>query len=207
MAKANKKTQPATAGATSGNLDKTASELAEDQPGQTPQAQREARLKGAASPETEKDHGVAEPEPIKRRIRLNSQDMQLTEGQQSMYTATPPAGTTREDVLDPSFWTHVATRVRPMTEVTVIPKDGAWYGKYFVRYADRTSARVAELMYQKLEVVTAADIDNDMFGVDFTTGQQFFVFRKADKTVLQESFQNKEDAVQWMHDHMKAMAA
>lgn len=151
--------------------------------------------------------GKTADEPERRRPRLQGLDMQLSETLQNNYTAIVPMNVTREDILDPLFWTHVATRLRPMTEITIIPKDGAFYMKVFVRYADTTSARVAELHYQRLEVVTAVDIENDMFDVGFTTGQQFYVFRKADKAVLQANFQAKEDAVQWMHEHMKAMAA
>jgi len=145
-----------------------------------------------------------EPEP-ERRVRLQGMDLQLKETTQNAYTAEPPAGTSREDVMDPSFWMHVATRLRPKTEVTVLPQDGAFYMKVFVRYADRTSARIHELDYQELQIVTAEEVENRLFDIGFNSGNLFFVYRKADSAVLQAKFQAKEEAAAWMSEHMKAM--
>ncbi len=144
--------------------------------------------------------------PTKQK-RLNAMDLQLKESVQAQYTALVPSGTTRDDILDPAFWAHCAAQLQSMTEITVIPKDGEWYGRYFVRYSDRTSARLAELEFVKLAAVTADDMANDQFSVDFTTAEKFRVIRTADNVVLQKNFVSQEAAYEWMAEHMKAMAA
>ena len=161
-----------------------------------------AQAKAKAQTTTEK----VEAQPVKLK-RLNAIDLQLKEAVQAQYTALVPPGTTREEVIDPGYWVHVAQQLRAMTEITIIPKDGAWYGRYFVRYADRNSARVVELEYHELQVLTADEVASSEYEIDFTTAEMFRVLRIADQVVLEKGFGSKDEAMVWMAEHMKAMAA
>ena len=139
--------------------------------------------------------------------KLAAIDFQLKETVQAQYTALVPTDTIFEDCMEPMFWTHVAAQMPTMSEVTLIPKDGSWYGRVFVRYSDRTSAKVAPLEYHDLNTMVYEDTDDSDFGIDFTTAEGFRVIRKADSTVLSKGHNTREDAAEWMVEHNKAMAA
>ena len=74
--------------------------------------------------------------------KLSEADMVLAESVQSVWMVTPPNGTTRDTMLPPIFWAHVARKLRPMAMIWACPKDGTWYGQYLVLYADEHQAKV-----------------------------------------------------------------
>ena len=152
----------------------------------------------------ETNAAVAETAEKPRVKKLAEGEFKLTESEQIFQTAIPPVGTTREDMLNPVFWTHVARYMRPMSEIRVMPRDGARYGLYLVIFADRVSARVKELGFWPLENIKPEDVDNGAFFVKWIAPPvRFGVMRKVDNTVVKDGFQTKEDAIVWMKQNMR----
>lgn len=136
--------------------------------------------------------------------KIAEAEFTLTEAAQIFQTATPPAGTTREDVLDPVFWAHVAKNLRPMSEIRIMPKDGAWYGVYLCLYADRTQAKIVELSYHPMssikEEVTASGYEVKWISPPVKWG----VIRLADKENVKDGFPTKEEAQKWLANYQKS---
>lgn len=61
-----------------------------------------------------------------------------------------PEGITREDVMDPNYWQHVAVMFKPGDEIVCMPDNMAWKLVLHVVGAGRLYAHVAEESYFEL---------------------------------------------------------
>ena len=151
-------------------------------------------------------HDVTAPQERSMRPlvkKLSEADLALTESLQIFYTATPPVGTTREDMLKPIFWSHVARKLKPLTEIRAIPKDGKWYGVYLVLYADQVSAQLKELSFHSLETLSDPSEAADKYEVKWISPPvRFGIIRKADNVTIKDRFQTKEEAIAWKHQNL-----
>ena len=154
-------------------------------------------------------HDVTAPQERSMRPlvkKLSEADISLTESLQIFYTVTPPTGTTREDMLKPIFWSHVARRLRPLAEIRAIPKDGKWYGVYLVLYSDHLQAKLKELSFHNLEAIEEPDITSDPYIVEWISPPvKYGVRRKADKHVVKDGFPTKEQAIAWKAQNLNAL--
>ena len=138
------------------------------------------------------------------RIRkIAEADFQPTEQVQGMYTAYPPIGTTPEDVQNPIFWAHVAPKMKAMTEIRVMPKDGTWYGIYLCLYADQHQATVKELQLFPIDVQSETDAEK-YFVKWISPPLKWGIIRKDDNERIKDGFDTKKQAVIWMSGHIKA---
>src|SRR3990167_6885087 len=146
-------------------------------------------------------HDVTAPQERSMRPlvkKLSEADLALTESLQIFYTATPPVGTTREDMLNPIFWSHVARKLKSLTEIRAMPKDGLWYGVYLVLYADQQQAKLKELSFHSLEVLEEPGTAADPYTVEWISPPvRYGIRRKADKHVMKDGFQTKDQAIAW----------
>lgn len=124
-----------------------------------------------------------------------------------IHRATPPEGTTLEDVKDPAFWGHVAEKMTQYDRIEVIPQGGAWFAELLVVNCSKVHAKVAVLSFTKLSGDTTAkdkkegenDNKDELFDIQFKGPQRkWSVLRKADKAVLKEEFTSKDDAAAWL---------
>jgi len=143
-------------------------------------------------------------EPVIRSVKLAEADFEITESMQPFYTAVPPAGTTREDLKNPMFWSHVAKRLRTMSEIRVMPKDGSWYGVYLVTFCDEIQVKVHELDFHKLgKVETLENAKCEIKWVSPADGVKWCVVRKEDKFRLSAGHETQESAHNWMRDNVR----
>ena len=137
--------------------------------------------------------------------RIAESEMQPAESQQMFWTVTAPAGTERADVLAPTFWVHVARKLRPLAEINVIAQDCSWYGKYLVLYAHGVDVKLAELGFWALAVDKTAELENDEFRVQWAGPSHLFrVIRKTDNVVVQKGIKTRNEAGIWMFRNSKA---
>ena len=162
--------------------------------------------------DTDKNETKREPAPTFTRPvhvkKLMESDLSLMQSLQVIYTATPPVGTTREDMLKPIFWSHVARKLKPMFEIWAMPKDGAWYGKWLVLYADNVQAKLKELQFYSLDTLIEPDADSDPYLVKFISPPvRYGIIRKADKVVVKDRFETKELAYAWKSQNLDSLRA
>lgn len=136
--------------------------------------------------------------------RISEADFRGTEFTQSFYTACVAEGFTRDEMLNPLVWVHVAKQLRAMDEIRAYPKDGAWYGRYLVLFADPVRVVVKELEFHKLDGVPVEDSDD--YRVKWA-GTSFRVIRAADNAVMKDGFSRKDDATEWMRTNLRVKAA
>lgn len=108
-----------------------------------------------------------------------------------------------DDLLDPSYWAHVAAKLNPWDIVRIRSEDGAWYAQVLVLDAQRTGARVKFL---------AGPIDlKDQIGLPAEALAQFKVLhrgprgwsvvRESDKSVLVENKATRGEADEWLREN------
>jgi hypothetical protein len=72
-------------------------------------------------------------------------DLTLAENKEIRYVHTPPAGTTIEEMLNPQYWAHVATQLRPGAIIVVWGADGALWAELLVWTVAPFAAKVEAL--------------------------------------------------------------
>ena|SRR3990167_5152029 len=135
---------------------------------------------------------------------LAESEFTLGEADYQIWSAKPPAGTAREDVLDPLFWKHIARRVQAPAFIDVFPLDGAWYSRLLVVFADRHRVVVEELQHKGLNSASYAQTDDQEYeAVYLSASGKHGVKRRADKQIIRHGFATLDEARNWMTDYTR----
>lgn len=136
--------------------------------------------------------------------------MELAEQVRSVWSVTVPNETTKEDLLRPDFWAHVASKLRPRARVEVETEDGGYIANLVVLDSGAQYVRMALLQEFKLDVVSPNTEQFSLPGHSVGwSGRhtKWRVTRDSDKKVLRDGFNNKSDAYAWLAGHARALAA
>lgn len=133
----------------------------------------------------------------------------------AVWYATPPFGTTMEEITKPAFWAHVCIRLRPLAEIIVVPEGNAFYARLLVLSTSRVEASVRLLEYHALKegavpsVPAAAAPTGNPEGWDdylikyVNPSVKHRVQRKVDKAVLKDELETQEEAEAWLRNHLR----
>lgn len=125
-----------------------------------------------------------------------------------VYHHSPEFGVTLDDVLKPDYWTHVAPSLRVGHRIELLAADGSWWAMLIVRAVGRHDAVVQALSKVDLGEHEPALTEDSPYEVKWRgPAKKFGVVRKADSEVIRDEFPVKEQAIQWMQNHMKSLAA
>lgn len=124
--------------------------------------------------------------------------MQQAEFARTVWDATPPAGTTLDDMMDPAYWVHVAAKLKPWDRIEVRAEDGTWYAELVVRMATRTAAVVAQVHYVQLGAPATVAKADDIYEVEFKPAQRWRVRRLSDGIVMSSDHATREEATRAM---------
>jgi len=120
--------------------------------------------------------------------------------QRPHYAATPVEGTTKEDILNNSYWTHIARKVTPGSIIDVVPEDMAFFAQLIVTWVGHFDIRVKLLNY-----VDLADEMPMPNGADFTpvwrNSRKWCVQRAKDGAIIAENLPSKKDAAVWIAEY------
>lgn len=152
---------------------------------------------------------MTEPTQIKgfNPIKLNR--FQPAEYQRVIYSATPEANTPVADLKKPEYWAHIAQQLKSGDRIEVEREDGAYFIELLVREVGRTWAKVVSLREITLED-TAFTIPEELkeYDVEYKGKiTKWSVIRIKDRSAVYEGGSTKQDAVNWLTDHLKALAA
>ena len=128
----------------------------------------------------------------------------------SRYHHTAEIEQTLDDVLTPEYWTHVAKLLRPSDEIVVNAADRSWRAELLVRDTSRTAASVALISHAKFDTPAAPLQAEEGSGLAPNWGGptwKWRAIRVADGETIKHGFQSKNDAIQWIQNHVKAQAA
>lgn len=125
----------------------------------------------------------------------------------TVYAHTPEIGVDLETLLQPDYWTHVASKLRPGYRIEVLAGDGGWWAMLLVRAVGRHEAIVQCLQHVVLgdaQEVTASDMPYEVKWRG--PARKFGIVRKADGEVIKDEFPVRELAAKWLNNHMLSMA-
>lgn len=137
--------------------------------------------------------------------KLSETDFHLTETVQRMFTCHPAEGTAPDDLLDPAFWSNVAGKLNKMAEITAIPMDGTWYGKYLVTFISGSDVRVEPLLFLKIAKDEMEDKESIYTVKWISPPLAYGVIRKADKVRVKDGFDTKAAALAWASANERAL--
>lgn len=134
---------------------------------------------------------------------------------QKNYIATPDYGVTLEQVMDESFWGHVASQLKGGFTIEVMPEGLPYYARLIVIHSDeKTRAMVKLLQYvdlvneapkpQTAEIVTEVSL-GEKFKAE-RNGRWFRVIRLSDKEVMKTGLPTMAEAEQWAAENLKVEA-
>lgn len=149
--------------------------------------------------------------------KATNPQIQIAEFTRVVYSHTPSEDVTLDDVLVPSYWTHVATKFKPGTRIEVLSADMTWFAELLVIDSSRSHASVAVLRQVKValparKAAPAAGAELDFvekgYEVKFA-GQEkkYRVIRKSDKKELKDGFPTEDLGWEFVRNHIKAIEA
>lgn len=147
-----------------------------------------------------------------KMTQLAPNRVQLVEHARQKWHATPETGTPPDALLDPKFWAHYSVNsnivIRPGHLIECYAEDGAYFMELLVRDTSRGGIRVVELrrvVFDKVEEVAESFEDHEIKWQGSKI--KWAVIRKSDRKKLNDGFEEKDQATQWLRDHRKAFAA
>jgi hypothetical protein len=139
--------------------------------------------------------------------RLQFARFQQAVSKHNTWSATPDIGTTFEDVLQPDYWAHIATRFRPTDLIEVHPEDGSYFAVLYVRQSDRLWAKVAVVQHVQFEQPAEAREDNEFTVKHNGRFHKWIVLRNSDREILAKELETRADAERWIDDYRRKVAA
>ena len=134
--------------------------------------------------------------------------LQLAEHASIVYYHVPEFGVALDDLLAPSYWTHVAKDLRPGNRIEVLSPIGDWWAMLIVRNVTRIEAAVSVLDHVQLEEAPAAATPDQPYRIQWRgPSAKWGIVRNADGGVVTDGMASREMAEQWLKNHEKAMAA
>lgn len=147
------------------------------------------------------------PAEIKPVRALVESDMQLAEFNTVRYRVTPKSGVLPGDLLQPEYWSHVARKLSPLTEIRAICQDGSWMADYIVLNSGMNWAKVMKIGEWQLQdsspTPTAAGYETEWAGPVHKHRVVRTVAGRKD--ILQHGFATDMAASAWLAEHLKAL--
>lgn len=142
-------------------------------------------------------------------LKLKPSGLELAEFVQTVWVANPAAGVPYESLFSPSYWTHVADKLKPFAKIIVSPEEGGYYAELLVIYASRTEVVVRQILYVGMES-SIDEVKNDTTGYEINFGGRMHlwrVIRKSDKEIVGKGFNKEFMAQEWLDNYLKQLQA
>ena len=142
---------------------------------------------------------VAPPAPS-----LSIRDMQLRCEVNNEWRVVAPRGTTRERLLENSFWSVVSNKLRPWDEVTVVAADRSFHCRLLCLEAGLGYVSLQELSYQPLEALLATADDNLPSNHSIVYGgveDGWLAKRNSDGVVIVRGAKSSKECLELLLDH------
>lgn len=151
----------------------------------------------------------------KRTPKINSAKFRHAHYVQKNFIAEPDYGVTLDQVMDESYWGHVARELKPGYTIEVMPEGLTYYARLIVIFSDeKTRAKVKLLQFNDLvneaPAPEAAEIVKEVaVGSKFKAernGRWFRVVRLSDQSVMKSGFTTMAEAEAWATENLKVEA-
>lgn len=128
-----------------------------------------------------------------------------------LWTLVMREGVTFDDVLKPEYWTSLAgrfgvnTRFHPL--VHVVNEEHTFSAMLYVRSVQQNEVYVETIWGPHIFGPVEAADDKKLVAKWNIGSKSYEVVRATDKAVIKSGFGVKEQAVAWIDEHLKSMAA
>ena len=123
--------------------------------------------------------------------------VQLQEAARNVWIFRPSEDITKEDMLRPPFWTHVATQRRVNDRIEVLSQDASWYAELIVRAVGPLEVVTGLLAFTEFNAIAAPTEDEYTIAWKGPTAK-WRITRAADKLTLREGFSSEAAAKAWL---------
>lgn len=142
----------------------------------------------------------------KTSATLMPERMGLAEDKRHDWIIDIQLNVTLDDVLEPSYWAHVAAQMDPLDHVEVRAEDGSWIAYLIVSFCERNYAKMVVDRVVKLETSKAAPVASIKHKVEWKGPvNKFAVIRVSDSQMIKFGFRTKDLAYAALQDHEKAL--
>lgn len=138
--------------------------------------------------------------------RILRGELQSAETAHNCWTAKPQASVTREHMLRPAFWAHVAKSLCVGDRIEVLSGDASWFLELIVRACDGIEVVMGELRYVAFDAIAQRNPDEYEIAYKGPT-VKFRITRKLDNVVVKEGLQSKLAAEAWLASPLVDKAA
>lgn len=132
---------------------------------------------------------------------LDPQRHRLAEQVRNAWVVNAEEGTTIQDVLEPSYWAHVARELKPYDHIEVRLETGDWIAQLLVISQGLNWAKVHMLQKHDLAMSQEAPPSSQKHEVKWRGPQhKWCVMRLIDNQALQTGME-KDEASAWMRNY------
>lgn len=163
---------------------------------------------------------MTRPETNTATPQLDAQDFMLAEQARNVHRVEVAENITRKDIINPAFWAHVASRMRPYDECIIIRRDGTLFARAVVLQTERTWAIVFLTEWHDLTTrdvsLTQADIKAGAVTPPSDPSMEFkivhkgerlkwCVTRQSDGALVREGEATKAAAEAWLTEYKRVI--
>lgn len=141
-------------------------------------------------------------EQSKRDLILNPQNRALAEQWRQDWVVNAEPGTTIEDVLKPSYWSHFAAELQRFDRVEIRLETGEWTADVIIKEVGRNWAAVHLIKQHMLQENGPLPEIAPEFEIIYRGPQhKHAVKRVSDGAIIQENLPTKAEAAAWLANH------
>jgi|SRR6185295_17573015 len=149
---------------------------------------------------------MSESEEKKRVVILEPQRMGEARFLRLDWVLTAEEGTTVEDILDPQYWAHIATKLTPLDRVEARIDTGEWLLELLVLQKGANWAKVKVLAKHDLDCSEQPANTEGTCEVKWAGAHKFRVVRKADAAIISSKHETRDDAMRAMAQYERTLA-
>jgi hypothetical protein len=139
-----------------------------------------------------------------RKVQLAANCFKLSEYVSNRFEALCDSATIEAEVLQESYWAHVASQLKPNDIIIATPNDRSFWAELLVNGAGRLWADVQVLRWIERGEVRVSVKEKSDYRVEWSGGHgKWRVVRGQD--VVKEGFDTEKDANKWVDSHTEAL--
>jgi hypothetical protein len=145
---------------------------------------------------------VSTDKPDARPRKLPEARFRVAEQVRNIWNAVPEQGATLEALLDPTYWSHNARRMRPTDIIEAMPDDGSWYARLIVRSVGALGVTVALLDHYDFSDAEEPRAADPRFDVKWKGPHyKWAVVPLAGGEAIQTGFDTREAGTRWLAEN------